>query len=114
MVGAEEIHSQQPLERGPIAELVLQRDTGIVDEDVEVCDLAGGRPDLSGIGDVERERRNAGVSVDEGLPRAGVDPGRASAQCLLDQRYVRDEKKTIAELLGEATVVRFAQVVIGG
>ena len=32
---------------------------------------------------------------------------------LLEQSYVRDEKQTVAALLGSAEVVRFAQVVIG-
>jgi elongation factor Ts len=32
---------------------------------------------------------------------------------LLDQGYVRDEKQSIAALLGDATIVRFAQVVVG-
>jgi elongation factor Ts len=33
---------------------------------------------------------------------------------LLDQAYVKNEKETIAALLGPATVTRFAQVVVGG
>ena len=32
---------------------------------------------------------------------------------LLDQAYVRDEKQTIAGMLGSARIVSFAQVVIG-
>ena len=32
---------------------------------------------------------------------------------LLEQSYVRDEKKSIAALLGDATLVSFAQVIIG-
>jgi elongation factor Ts len=32
---------------------------------------------------------------------------------LLEQAYVRDEKQTVAGLLGSAELVRFAQVVIG-
>ena len=33
--------------------------------------------------------------------------------CLLEQPYVKDEKQTIAQLLGGAEIVRFAQVTIG-
>ncbi len=33
--------------------------------------------------------------------------------CLLEQAWVKDQKQTIAQLLGEATVTRFAQVEIG-
>ena len=32
---------------------------------------------------------------------------------LLEQGFVRDDKKSITELLGDATLVRFAQVFIG-
>jgi elongation factor Ts len=34
-------------------------------------------------------------------------------RCLLEQPYVRDEKRSVADLLGSAEVARFAQVVIG-
>lgn len=33
---------------------------------------------------------------------------------LLEQPYARDDKKTVAQVLGDAQVVRFAQVAIGG
>ncbi|HWG74279.1 MAG TPA: translation elongation factor Ts [Acidimicrobiales bacterium] len=33
---------------------------------------------------------------------------------LLEQPYARDDKQTVAQVLGDATVVRFAQVAIGG
>jgi len=32
---------------------------------------------------------------------------------LLDQPYAKDDKQTVAQVLGGATVVRFAQVTIG-
>jgi len=35
-------------------------------------------------------------------------------QVLLEQRFVRDEKQSIQQLLGGATLVRFEQVVVGG
>jgi len=35
-------------------------------------------------------------------------------QVLLEQKFVRDEKQTIEQLLGGATLVRFEQVVVGG
>ena len=34
-------------------------------------------------------------------------------QVLLEQKFVRDEKQTIQQLLGDVTLVRFEQVVIG-
>ncbi len=32
---------------------------------------------------------------------------------LLEQPFVRDEKQTVGALLGDAEIVRFAQVVVG-
>ena len=33
---------------------------------------------------------------------------------LLEQPYAKDDKQTVAQTLGKAQIVRFAQVVIGG
>jgi elongation factor Ts len=59
-------------------------------------------------------------SRNEGKPEAAMDKivegrlrGWYKERVLLEQGYVRDEKKTIAQLLGDATIVRFAQVAIG-
>ena len=72
--------------------------------------------------EVERERANLeGLTKAEGKPDQAVPKiveGRLNAwfkdQVLLEQPYVKDDKKTISELLGGATLVRFAQVFIGG
>ena len=60
------------------------------------------------------------ISRNEGKPEAALPKiveGRMNGwfkeRTLLEQSYVRDEKRSIADLLGDATVVRFAQVVIG-
>ncbi len=60
------------------------------------------------------------ISRNEGKPEAALDKiveGRLSGwfkeRVLLDQSYVRDEKKTIAGMLGSARIVSFAQVVVG-
>ncbi len=60
------------------------------------------------------------ISRNEGKPEAAlakIVDGRMNGwfkeRCLLEQPYVRDEKKTVAALLGSAEIVRFAQVVIG-
>ena len=71
--------------------------------------------------DVARERATVEeISRNEGKPEAAlakVVEGRMNGwfkeRCLLDQSYVRDEKTTVAAMLGSAEVVRFAQVVIG-
>lgn len=72
--------------------------------------------------EVERERANLeGITKAEGKPEQAVPKiveGRLNAwfkdQVLLEQPYVKDDKKTISEILGGATLVRFAQVYIGG
>jgi elongation factor Ts len=64
---------------------------------------------------LEAETRN------EGKPEQAIEKivegklqGRFFAsRVLLDQKYVRDESQTIAAMLGDATIVRFAQVEIG-
>jgi elongation factor Ts len=71
--------------------------------------------------DVEKERENLlGITKAEGKPEPAwpkIVEGRLNAwykdQVLLEQGYVRDEKTTITQLLGDARIVRFAQVYIG-
>lgn len=60
------------------------------------------------------------ISRNEGKPEAALEKiveGRMTGwfkeRCLLEQPYVRDEKRTVADLLGSAEVLQFAQVVIG-
>ncbi len=60
------------------------------------------------------------ISRNEGKPEAALPKiveGRMNGwfkeRCLLEQAYVRDEKQTVAGMLGSAEIVRFAQVVIG-
>jgi elongation factor Ts len=61
------------------------------------------------------------ISRNEGKPEAAlakIVDGRMNGwfaeRVLLEQRYARDEKVTIEQLLRDAKVVRFAQVVVGG
>ena len=60
------------------------------------------------------------ISRNEGKPEAAlpkVVEGRMNGwfkeRVLLEQPYVRDEKRSVADLLGTAQIVRFAQVVVG-
>ncbi len=60
------------------------------------------------------------ISRNEGKPEAALPKiveGRMTGwfkeRVLLDQSYVKDEKQTIAGMLGSARIVSFAQVVIG-
>lgn len=61
------------------------------------------------------------ISRNEGKPEAALEKildgrmnGWFSERVLLDQRYAKDEKVTIAQLIADAKVIRFAQVVVGG
>ncbi|HEY6531113.1 MAG TPA: translation elongation factor Ts [Acidimicrobiales bacterium] len=72
--------------------------------------------------DAERERQALlDITKAEGKPEQAwpkIVEGRLNAwykdQVLLEQGFVRDDKQTITQLLGDATLVRFAQVYIGG
>ncbi len=71
--------------------------------------------------EVEAERATvAEISRKEGKPEAALEKivdGRMNGwfkeRVLMDQSYVKDEKQTIAAMLGSARIVAFAQVVIG-
>ncbi|MCC5950849.1 MAG: translation elongation factor Ts [Acidimicrobiia bacterium] len=72
--------------------------------------------------EMEAERANLeAITRAEGKPDQAVPKiveGRLNAwlkeRVLLEQGFVRDDKQTISALLGDATLVRFAQVYIGG
>lgn len=60
------------------------------------------------------------ISRNEGKPEAALEKiveGRMNGwfkeRVLLEQAYARDEKRTIADFIGDAEIVRFAQVVVG-
>jgi elongation factor Ts len=71
--------------------------------------------------DIEAERATVEeIARNEGKPEAAMQKiveGRMNGwfkeRVLLDQSFVRDEKQTIAGMLGSARIVAFAQVVIG-
>ena len=68
----------------------------------------------------ERESLEA-ITRNEGKPEAALPKivdgkldGWFRESVLLEQKFVRDEKQTIKQILGDASIVRFAQVIIGG
>lgn len=71
--------------------------------------------------DIAKERETfEEISRNEGKPEASLPKiieGRLNGwfkeRCLLEQAYVRDEKQTVEQLLGSASIAQFAQVVIG-
>ena len=78
------------------------------------------REDVPGA-EVDEERATVEqISRNEGKPEAALPKiieGRMNGwfkeRCLLEQPYVKDEKRSVADILGGAEIVRFAQVVIG-
>ena len=71
--------------------------------------------------DVEKERATLeAITRNEGKPEQAIGKiveGRLNGYfkeiCLLEQPYAKDDKQSIGQLLGDATLVRFAQVEIG-
>ena len=71
--------------------------------------------------EVAKERETlVDITKAEGKPEAAWDKivdGRLTGwfkeRVLLEQNYVKDEKQTITQLLGDASIVRFALVAIG-
>jgi elongation factor Ts len=68
----------------------------------------------------EREALEA-ITRNEGKPEAALPKivdgkldGWFRESVLLEQKFVRDEKQTIKQILGDAKIIRFAQVVVGG
>ena len=90
------------------AHIAFARPSYITREEVPEADVAAERET------VEKIARNAG-KPDAALAKIveGRLGGWYKERVLLDQPYVKDEKQTIATLLGSATVTQFAQVVIG-
>jgi elongation factor Ts len=88
--------------------------------------IAFAKPTVLGRDDVpadevakERETLEA-ITRAEGKPEAAIEKiveGRLTGwfkdRVLLEQSYVKDEKQTITQLLGDATIARFALVAIG-
>jgi elongation factor Ts len=113
--------------RGTIAVLVeLTGGTAEIAHDVAVH-IAFANPQYLSEKDVPEEMVAAErqtietIARNEGKPEAALEKiiegrlrGFYKELCLLDQSYVRDEKKTVAQYVGDATITRFARVAIGG
>jgi elongation factor Ts len=91
------------------AHIAFARPSYITRDEVPEADVAAERETVEKIARNEGKPEAALAKIVEG--RLG---GWYKERVLLDQPYVKDEKQTIATLLGSATVTRFAQVVIGG
>ena len=64
---------------------------------------------------LEATARNSG-KPEAALPKIveGMLNGWYKEHVLLDQPFAKDDKKSVAQVLGDAGIVRFAQVVVGG
>ena len=64
---------------------------------------------------LEAQARNSG-KPEAALPKIveGMLTGWYKDHVLLDQPFAKDDKKSVAQVLGDAKLVRFAQVVVGG
>jgi elongation factor Ts len=90
------------------AHIAFARPTYISRDEVPEAEVAAERET------VEKIARNEG-KPEAALPKIveGRLGGWYKERVLLDQPYVRDEKQTIAKLLGSTKVAQFAQVVVG-
>jgi hypothetical protein len=82
----EEIDGEVLLEQGRVAQIVVNGDTGIIDEDVEAIDLGAGLLDLRSVGHIEPDRRHARVGGEWRAARSRMDTLRPASQCFGDQR----------------------------
>lgn len=90
------------------AHIAFARPIYLSRDDVPAAEVAEERQTVEKIARNEGKPEAALAKIVEG--RLG---GWYKERVLLDQPYVRDEKQTIAQLLGTATVTQFAQVVVG-
>jgi elongation factor Ts len=90
------------------AHIAFARPTYITRDEVPEAEVAAERQT------VEKIARNEG-KPEAALPKIieGRLGGWYKERVLLDQAYIKDEKQTIAKLLGPASVTQFAQVVVG-
>ena len=66
-----------------IAQIIVERDAGVVDEDIERCDFLDCRLNLRSVRDVERQRRDTRVGMRQRLARSGIDAPGAALQCFV-------------------------------
>ena len=75
-----------PFERGKIAQVIVKRHAGVVDEDIEGFDPLDSGLNLRHVRDVQGQGRDAPIQVDQRLARTRIHPFRPSSQGFLDQR----------------------------
>jgi elongation factor Ts len=88
--------------------IAFAKPTYLSRDEVPEADVAAERATLTEITRNEGKLEAARDKIVEGRMN-----GWFKERVLLDQSYVRDEKQTVAALLGSARIVAFAQVVVG-
>jgi hypothetical protein len=71
---------------GAIGQVIVKRQAGVIDEDVERLDALESCLNLRRVGHIHGQRCDASIRVAQGLACTGVHPLRASSQGFLDQR----------------------------
>ena len=84
VVGAVEVDGEVLFERGTVAEVIVKRQAGVIDEDVEGPHALGSRLRLRRAGHVQNQRRDPPVGMGQRLPGAGIHPLHATLQGFLD------------------------------
>jgi hypothetical protein len=84
---AEEVDGEVPFDYGTLAEVVIvKRQAGIIDEDIERLDCLDSCLNLRRVGHVQGQGRDTPIPVGQGLARTRVHPLAASPHGPLDQR----------------------------
>jgi hypothetical protein len=77
-VRAKEVDGEVPFEHGRIAQVVVERQAGVVDQDVERFDVIDCSPNVRRVGHVQGQGPDAPIRMGQRPARAGVHPFRAS------------------------------------
>ena len=87
-----------------IARVIVKRQAGIVDEDIERFHSLDSTMNLRSIGEVQGQRCDAPIPVDEGPARAGIQPLRAS-QGFLDRSRPMSRSAPVTKTALSAIVI---------
>jgi hypothetical protein len=69
-----------------IAQIVVESNPGVVDEDIECVDVVDGLSDLRNIGHVQRQGRYALIRMLQWPASTGIHPVRPALERLIDER----------------------------
>jgi elongation factor Ts len=89
--------------------IAFAKPTYIVRDEVPEAEVAAERTTLEGEAKASGKPEQAWPKIVEGKLTAWF-----SETVLLDQKFAKDDKQTVAKILGDASVVRFSLVSIGG